>query len=71
MNLELGKFYNAREVVKEYMSCNEKIGSYYIWKKYDYMHKNQDDGLRYVLQPLLNNMYRVHSIFNINNKNNR
>lgn len=68
LELEIGKMYNVRDIIKDYMPCNIKIGSYYAWKKYNYEHllsNKVDDGLRYLLQPLLNNMYRVHNIYSI------
>ena len=68
MKLELGKMYNTRDIIKEYMPCNIQIGTCYVWKKYDYLHRGPDDGERYLLQPLLNNMFRVHNIYNINKK---
>jgi len=70
IELELGKLYNVRDVVKDYMPCNIKIGTCYVWKKYDFAHKNQDNGLRYLMQPLLNNMYRVHNIYSVKNDKN-
>lgn len=70
MKLELGKFYDVKEI-NETMIKIDSFGNSFVYKDKDFLLNGKDDGDRYLLQPILNHSYRVSFKYNIKDIENK